>query len=306
MLPGTPVFNTAAVIYTLAQLDPASTSLSPGLVYLMSHRNMQGLWSSSFESAWVLMAVTRAIEGTGDYLADYTFQADLNETAFVEGRGTGPESIDTVIAKAPISTLYADAPNTLLIQKGEGAGTLYYRVDLNTYQPAANAPAINHGINLQRDYYLAAEGCPGAEDCVPIDSVSLSTDNPAQFITVVLTVNLPNGMYNLMVEDFIPAGTEIIDPRFSTSPILLEGSGGLFDPGSPFASGWGWWYFDQPQIYDDHILWTAEYVLAGTYLLVYNLLPYQRGTYQVLPAHAWQMFYPEVQGTTAGSRFIIE
>ncbi len=306
MLPGTPVFNTAAVIYTLAQLDPASTSLSPGLVYLMSHRNAQGLWSSSFESAWVLMAVTRAIEGTGDYLADYTFQADLNEKAFVEGRGTGPESIDTVIASAPISSLYADAPNTLLIQKGEGAGTLYFRVDLNTYQPAANAPAINRGINLQRDYYLAAEGCPGAEDCVPIDSVSLSTDNPAQFITVVLTVNLPNGMYNLMVEDCIPAGTEIINPRFSTSPIMLEGSGGLFDPRSPFASGWGWWYFDQPQIYDDHILWTAEYVPAGTYLLVYNLLPYQRGTYQVLPAHAWQMFYPEVQGTSAGNRFIIK
>ena len=80
----------------------------------------------------------------------------------------------------------------------------------------------------------------------------------------------------------------------------------LFDPRDPFALGWGWWYFDGPQIYDDHVLWTAGYVPAGTYVLTYELLPYQRGTYQVLPAHAWQLFYPEVQGTTAGDLFTIE
>jgi len=141
---------------------------------------------------------------------------------------------------------------------------------------------------------------------MPIESVFLNPNEPGPFITAVLTVNLPHDMYNLMVEDFIPAGTEIINPQLLTSPTIPESPADLYDPSNPFTQGWGWWYFSQPQIYDDHVLWTAAYVPAGTYILTYQLLPYQSGTYQVLPGHAWQMFYPEVQGTTSGALFSIE
>jgi uncharacterized protein YfaS (alpha-2-macroglobulin family) len=61
--------------------------------------------------------------------------------------------------------------------------------------------------------------------------------------------------------------------------------------------------FSDPQIYDDHILWTANYVPAGTYQLTYSLIPIQAGEFRVIPAHAWEAFFPEVQGTTAGDIF---
>jgi hypothetical protein len=32
----------------------------------------------------------------------------------------------------------------------------------------------------------------------------------------------------------------------------------------------------------------------------------QAGEFRVLPAHAWQAFFPEVQGTSAGAVFVIE
>jgi len=183
---------------------------------------------------------------------------------------------------------------------------LYYRVDLQTYQPAGTATPVNRGIQLERAYYLYGEGCPGTETCTPIDSLVLEPANPSQLITVVLTVNISQDMYHLMLEDFIPAGTEILNKNFLTTQSLVESSGPLFDPRMPFSDGWGWWYFNAPQIYDDHILWTADFVPAGTYTLTYELLPYQRGVYQVLPSHAWQYFYPEVQGTSSGDIFTIE
>ncbi|MFU8825935.1 MAG: Ig-like domain-containing protein [Brevefilum sp.] len=306
MLPGTPVFNTAVVVYSLAQLDPASTSLPLALGYLMAHHGRDGLWSSSFESGWVLAAVAKAIQGTGEYPAEFGFQAALNDVVIAEGLGVGPELAEAVSASVDIDRLYPDSPNTVMIERGEGMGTLYYRVDLHTYQPAATAPSIQAGINLARDYYLAGEGCPGAEGCMPIDAITLDPVGRAQFITVVVTVNLPHDMYHLRVEDFIPAGAEVINPRFLTSSTVPAAHNDLFDLYDPFARGWGWWYFNEPQVYDDHVVWTADYVPAGTYMLTYNLLPYQRGVYQVLPAHAWQLFYPEVQGTTAGDLFRIE
>ena len=98
----------------------------------------------------------------------------------------------------------------------------------------------------------------------------------------------------------------MLDPGLKTS-ITEEGPlPPQFDPRSPFSGGWGWWWFSGPQIYDDHLLWSAEYLPAGAYTLVYQLVPLQRGAYQVLPAHAWQYFFPEVMGTSAGDVFEIE
>jgi hypothetical protein len=74
----------------------------------------------------------------------------------------------------------------------------------------------------------------------------------------------------------------------------------------PYANGWGWWLFHDPQIRDDSILFSADYLPAGTYVLTYTLVPLQTGEYRVLPAHAWESFFPEVQGTSAGAVFEIK
>jgi hypothetical protein len=41
-------------------------------------------------------------------------------------------------------------------------------------------------------------------------------------------------------------------------------------------------------------------------VLTYTILPSLAGEYRVLPAHAWQAYFPEVQGTTAGTVFTIK
>jgi hypothetical protein len=62
----------------------------------------------------------------------------------------------------------------------------------------------------------------------------------------------------------------------------------------------------EPRIYDDHITWSAEYLPAGTYELTYTLSLNQEGEYRVIPARAWQYYFPEVQGRGAGHIFKIE
>lgn len=305
LIPGNPIYSTAVGIYVLAELDPASASLPMALRYLLAHRGSDYLWPSTFETTWSLMAITAALKGTGDYQADFDFSATLNGTIVAAGTAEGADQLNPVLATAEISELYPESPNDLLIERSAGTGTLYYRVDLETYQLAGSAEPINKGISLSRAYYLSGEDCRG-EDCIPIDSITLDPDDPTQMVTVGLTINVPNTMYNLMVEDFIPSGTEVIDPGLLTSQTITEEYVPVYDSYQPFSNGWGWWIFNSPQIYDDHVLWTANVVPAGTYTLTYHLLPYQRGAFQVLPAHAWQYFFPEVQGTTAGDLFTIE
>jgi len=302
LLPGTPIFNTAVSAFALAQLDPASASLAPAVQYLLNHRDSQGLWASPFDSAWCLIAVTKALQGMGDYQADFDFSASLNDIPFATGSVSEAAPQSSVSAVTPIEDLFPDAPNALMIERGPGAGTLYYRVDLETAMIPSEAEAVNRGISVQRDFYLAGEGCPGAAACTTIDSLTLDEDDPTQMITAAITITTTQDLYHFMLEDAVPSGTEILDPDLLTSPTVEE----AFDFRAPFEHGWGWWYFNPAQTYDDHLLWTAEFLPAGTYTLTYQLLPTHRGIFQVLPARAWQFFYPEMQGSSAGAVFTIE
>jgi len=311
MLPGTPVFNSAVVLYALAQLDPASSSLPLALRYLMAHHSPGSPRTSDFESSWVLMAIAKTMQGTGDFQADFDYAVFLNGIPLIAGKAVGFETLDVngdaaLSALVSIDDLLPESPNAVVIERGEGTGTLYYRVDLRTFQSASTAQAIDGGISIERAYYPAGMDCPGNPDCEPINSIMLDPDDPSQMVKVVLTVNLSYDMYHLVVNDFIPAGTEILNRGLLTAQSVPEDLPMRFDPRDPFAKGWGWWYFNPPLMYDDHIQWTADYAPAGTYILTYELLPFQRGVYQVLPAHAWQYYFPDVQGASIGEIFRIE
>ncbi len=169
-------------------------------------------------------------------------------------------------------------------------------------RPVETAPALARGISVSRQFLA----CPQA-DCQPVTSYQLKPDESG-LVTVKVTVTLPNDTYYLMVQDYIPAGADILDSSLKTSQQGQPDQAveAQYDPADPFGEGWGWWYFNQPQIYADHILWSADYLPAGTYQLAYTIIPSLAGQYRVLPAHAWQAYFPEVQGTSAGAVFEIK
>jgi len=65
------------------------------------------------------------------------------------------------------------------------------------------------------------------------------------------------------------------------------------------------WWFSQAEIHDDLVRWSAAYLPAGTYELIYQMTPYAAGEFQVIPARAWQYYFPEVQAATNGSIYTI-
>ncbi len=58
--------------------------------------------------------------------------------------------------------------------------------------------------------------------------------------------------------------------------------------------------------FKDHIRWIAQDLPAGTYLLTYRLVPYLPGEFRVLPARAWEYYFPEVQAASAGEILVIK
>jgi len=298
--PGTPLYTTAVVAYALAQRDPAAPVLIEAVRYLSSNRKAQGLWGSTYEDAWVILALTEAMKGFGELQADFGFSANLNNAQIATGDVSGTDILTPVSATVPLEYISPTAPNELVIERESGLGRLYYRAALFLNRPVESVQPLNKGMDISRAYFDVDCG----DECTPLSTFELA---PGAQLTARLTLTLPNDSYYVMLEDHIPAGTEILDQALRTSQ---QGQSGtdvqvVYDPDDPFARGWGWWYFDEPQIRDETITWTADYLPAGTYELSYTLIPTQAGEFRVLPARAWQAFFPDVQGTSGGMIFEI-
>lgn len=293
----TPDFATAVVIEALARLDPASTLLPDAVRYLAINRRPNGAWSSSYETAWVLMALTDVMQRTGDLQASYAFSASLNGTELLKGKAGGPNSLNPVSAAVTLDKLNTDRSNTLNIVRDAGSGRLYYRVFLQVDQPVESAQQVSHGLSVSRSFVLSGQDCRKVS-CPPINGVKIG--DLAQPVFVHLTLTLPTDMQYLVVDDFIPAGASVVDSSLKTTQ---RGQPVEYNPDDPFGAGWGWWYFGSPKIYSNHVSWSARSVPAGTYELTYQILPAQAGEFRVIPAHAYEYYFPEVEGSSAGSVF---
>jgi hypothetical protein len=233
------------------------------------------------------------MKSTGELNSNYTFGASLNGNPIASGEAGGETQLKPVTSTLPISSLYPNDPNSLTIQRQAGDGRLYYTAALNVSRPAEDVASFNGGISVTRFYYPYGSDLATA---TPISSARVGDK-----VVVRLVIVLPTDAYYLKVEDFIPAGTEIYNTNIKTTQLGDMGEPlPLYDSSDPFSSGWEWWLFNPARIYDDHISWTASYLLAGTYELTYTLDILQAGEYHVLPTHAWLVYFPEVQGNSAG------
>ncbi len=295
------LLTTAMVVYSLAQQQPDSPLLPDAVRYLMAHRRANGSWGSTYTTAWSLMALVEVMRTSGELGGSFAFSARLNGIPIATGQASGEGA--PVVAEIPIGDLYTGDPNALVLSRAPGSGRLYYTAGLNVFRPVEDVTPLQRGVSVQRLYYPTGNDCPGGE-CDPITDA-----RPGDLVRVRLTLTLEDAAYYLLVEDHLPAGTEVLDTSLKTSQFGIpeeQQQGPQFDPSRPFEKGWGWWYFTDPRIYDDHLSWASSFVPAGTYELTYLLVVLQPGEYRVLPANSWMFYFPEVQGNSAGAIFTVQ
>jgi hypothetical protein len=118
----------------------------------------------------------------------------------------------------------------------------------------------------------------------------------------------------VIVEDVFPAGAEALNPRLKTTQANIspvepppedERSPAALNLSNPFEQGWGWWLFQDPQITSERIRWVVDYLPAGTYELTYRLTPFLAGEFRLIPARAYQFYFPEVEAASTGGVLVV-
>jgi uncharacterized protein YfaS (alpha-2-macroglobulin family) len=206
-----------------------------------------------------------------------------------EGRTTTAKASDVAMPKL----LAAGAPGA---QQGltfarDGTGTLFYSARVRYAIDTLFQDGMDQGIRISRSYapYVEAGKSPAA-----------TSFKAGDLVTVTLTLNLTKERRFVAVTDPLPAGFEPIESWFATSAASVAKQQ---DDQGAVENNWMTWYerggFDHVERHDDRVELFATRLSEGLHTFTYVVRATTAGTFRTAPAHAEEMYEPEVFGRTA-------
>jgi uncharacterized protein YfaS (alpha-2-macroglobulin family) len=308
---GTDTRTTAVALAALTRLDPQNT-LNPNVVrWLMVARKL-GVWETTQETAWSVIALTDWMELTGELQGAYDYALWLNGAEKAAGTVTPATVDEPVVLTVPVAELAQDQGNRLQVGRGDGAGRLYYTAHLRAFLPVEEVKALDRGVVVRRRYVAAS--CQDGPQCPEVREVKLGDT-----VRVELSITAPNDLYYLRVEDGLPAGFEAVDPTLATTsqltpapqigvePLPVEGpmvveEAARLSVASPYP-WWEWWWqwYSRSELRDEKVALFADFLPRGSYLYSYTARATLPGEFRAIPAVAVESYFPEVYGRSDGA-----
>jgi len=283
--------STAIILDALVRIDPGNALLPNAVRWLMVAREA-GIWETTQENAWALIALVDWMVATGELDGDYELRVGLDEAPLLADRVSAETIRIPREITVPGTDLAGEATHTLTVTRGLGPGILYYTAHLTVGLPVGEVGALDRGIGVERTYGSIEET---GEERTAIEV--------GETVEVRLTIVAPNDLYYVVVEDPIPAGCEAVDPSLATTSLLAPGPDlTRDDEDRPWWGGWWRWY-SRSEFRDDKVVLFVDSLPAGTYTFSYVLRGVTPGTYGVLPTQASEFYFPEVFGRSDGRVF---
>ncbi|MBV9789942.1 MAG: Ig-like domain-containing protein [Chloroflexi bacterium] len=286
--------TTALALQALVRSDPDNFLVPNAVRYLMSVRE-DGHWRSTQETASALMALIEYTAQTGELEANYSYSAALDGKVLSNGKIDGSNLTDPINVVIALADLKAGGASQLTLDRQGDKGRLYYTLRMRYYQDAADVQPLDQGLAVQREYSA-------------VDSTTLTATGElikqaklGDVVQVRLTLTVPENVRYLAVEDMLPAGLEALDTSLKTVSDFAQGP--EFDNAATEYPDW--WYFNQTEIRHDRVALFATDLPKGTYHYTYLARATTPGSFQTLPATAYQMYAPEVFGRSAGAEFVV-
>ncbi|MBW4438237.1 MAG: hypothetical protein KME04_13940 [Pleurocapsa minor GSE-CHR-MK-17-07R] len=277
----TDTLTTSLVLSALMETS-MGTEFLPAVLRWLTTARTGDIWSSPLETAWSVRALVTYARQYEAPSAEYQVGVSLDETQIVPTRPAAGLSEQFVLPLNPQQ--YA-----LTLERGAGDGTLYYTAALQSTLEAATAPSVSRGTTVVREY-LNAEG-------ELISSVRLGDT-----VFVRLTVLAPQDIYYFVLNDALPAGLAADDPSLINTP-----TSGISIVRSLPQDDLQWYFgasaFSRSVFTDTNVLFYADVLPAGTYIVTYEARAGAAGQFQAMPTHAYASVTPDVFGRSAGAAF---
>jgi len=306
----TSIKDTALLLQALVTDKRDNATLDRVLRWLLASRAKDGSWDSTNNTVSVIDAMTDYIAWQKENKSDFNLKVLLNgeEKASYQ---YGPATILNQGSLAlGLSDLGFNKLNAISFQKANNNkenNNLYYDVALKYFLPANAIPPRNEGFSITRNFYR-----PDDKDFKnPIKEA-----NVGDVLVGHITIITPADRNLVSIEDYIPAGTEIVNFNLNTeSRSALDNYFQSPDSNKPDAycpecDYWTWqdqrtFYPDREEDRDDRLFLFKQNLPAGEYSFDYYVRVLVPGKFIALPATVNEMYFPENFGRTGGSWFVV-
>jgi uncharacterized protein YfaS (alpha-2-macroglobulin family) len=270
------------------QMDPQMPNM---FRWILASRECDCAWGSSQNNVAVVSALSNYLKWQPETSASFTMKNSINGKV-VQEFGFAPDTILTQHTKdVPISEMKAGSLNTVTFAKAEQGrqGKIYYDMSLKYYLPAAQLPSRDEGLTINRGMYALSD----IKDEQPLTKAKVG-----DVVRAHIEVTVPVTRRDVLIEDFIPAGMEIVDTSLSTE------DQGVLQIEKEVKSSWLW--PSHKELRDDRYMLVLDELSPGTYKFNYFLRALVPGTFTHLPARASETNNPENFGRTSAGSFTVE
>ncbi len=180
----------ASILYVLADVAP-DHALVPVLMQELLNRRHLNRWYTTQENAWVLLALGR--------LYSQTEEPDYHGTVEINGD-------DHSVTTETFTHRWAEMSDETIEINLDGQGQAYYYWEARGIPTGRETEVVNEGIEIRRTLYTASGG-------------PVSYDNIRQGDLVVVELRMKTQervVRNVVVDDMLPAGLEIENPRLES------------------------------------------------------------------------------------------
>ncbi len=278
------IADTALYLDSLAVGKRDTAITDKVLRWLLNSRGKDGAWGSTQNTLAVVNALVDYLSWKKETDAVYTLDTNLNSKTIDTYSVSALNILDQNKKSVPITDFKIDDYNFLELSK-KGKGSLYYDMDLKYYLSGIVEPR-DEGFAITRQFY-ALEDKSGSKP--------LSEAKQGQLIREHLTIVVPVNRKHVQIEDYIPAGMEIVDMSLATEDKSLRFN--EIQVKAPEI------YPDFKEIRDDRAYIYTNELNSGVYEFDYYLRALVPGNYLQLPAIVSEMYTPENFGRTASSYF---
>ena len=283
--------STAIVLNSMVRASQADAPY-PALVRWLLKARAKGRWGNTQENALALEALVSYYRKYEATVPNFTAAVTLGSAAISTERFSG-RTTDARSADVPMPTLLASAkPGTEqpLTFTRTGQGTLFYSARLRYSADQLFQQGLDSGIRVTRTY------APYVENGTRPATL---TYNAGDLVRVTLTLQLTKERRFVAVTDPLPAGFEPVESWFATSAQALSRAQDAQAPGIAWYSWFDNDGFDHVERHDDRVELFATRLSEGRHTYSYVVRATTTGTFRTAPAHAEEMYEPEVFGRTA-------
>ena len=296
------VRSTAIVLNSLVRANAAPETLPPMVRWLMAARK-NGRWGNTQENAHALEALVAYYRKFESVVPDFRAVVRLGNDELARddfrGRSTATTSRDVPMPRlqAEVHGTSGNAAPPLTFSR-EGVGTLFYSARLRYAVDALFQEGLDAGIQIARRYepYMENGNRPAT-----------TTYQAGDLVRVTLTLGLTQERRFVAVTDPLPAGFEAVESWFDTTARTLASSTRQSSSREPSdesgSDSWMQWWrnggFDHVERHDDRVQLFATRLSEGMHEFSYVVRATTAGKFRTAPAHAEEMYEPEVFGRTA-------